>query len=188
MVQVVAGRGVRGLGDGPCSSGARTLVVLDRPLGVRQLLPAGTSAQQTDERTERALSDVFADAPAWPGDPWFHEAREVTRDEMTLARGPEHCGSQDAIYLSGTGLPAPRDERGPLWVRDPRGVLEHFPRAEAEFRARAVLPGDARATGYRQANVEVWTAPSDDGDFVYLVESGRPADVERWVRGGGGCA
>ena len=188
VVQVVAGRGARGLGEGPCSSGARTVVVLDRPLGQRRLMQAGTSAEQADDASEAVLSDVFGDAPEWPGDPWFHEGREVTRDELTLARGPEHCHWQDALYLSGTGLPAPRDERGQLWARDPRGVLEHVPRARAEFRAEAVLPHDARATGYRQGNIEVWTAPSDEGEYVYVVNSGRASDAERWVRGGGGCA
>lgn len=188
VVQVVAGRGERGLGDGPCSSGARTLVTLDRPLGQRELKQAGTAARQPDGPGQTSLADAFADAPDWPGDPWFHEGREVPRDELTLARGPEHCDWQDALYLSGTALPAPRDERGDLWARDPEGVLDHFPRARADFRADAVLPADARATGYRQGDAEVWTAPSDAGDYVYLVHAGRPDDAERWVRGGGGCA
>lgn len=188
VVQVVAARGARSLGEGPCSSGARTLVTLDRPLGRRHLKQAGTTSQPPGEPDRTSLAETFANAPEWPGDPWFHAGREVTRDEMTLARGPEHCSWQDAVYLSGSALPAPRDENGRLWARDPQGVLEHFPRAEADFRARAVLPEDARATGHRQGNAEVWTAPSDKGDYVYLVNTGRPADAERWVRGGGGCA
>jgi len=105
-----------------------------------------------------------------------------------VAAGPEHCSWQEAVYLSGTGLKAPRDMAGGLWERDPTGVLEHFPRAKRDFRARAVLPPDAADTGFRQGAVEVWTAPSDRAAYVYLVNGQDRADVERWVRGGGGCA
>jgi hypothetical protein len=51
-----------------------------------------------------------------------------------------------------------------------------------------VLPSDAAATGYTHGDVELWLAPSDNGEYVYLVNSRNRADVERWVRGGGGCA
>lgn len=186
VVQVVAGRRSE---DAGCLDGGRHVVRLDRPLGERRLLHAATDRELDPPAVAAVLlADLFDDAPPWPGEPFLQGDREVTRDEISLAAGPEHCGWQDAVYLGSSRLGAPRDERGGLWARDPDGVLTHAPEVRAGFRARAVLPPDARATGYRQGAVEVWTAPSDGAEFVYLVNSTDRADVERWVRGGGGCA
>ena len=166
---------------------ARAILALSAPLGSRPLLHAATSASD-DPRSEASLAEHFEDVPRWPGEPWFQDGREVTHSELAVAAGPEHCDWQEATFLSGYGLDAPRDSAGRLWARDPGGVLEHFPKAKAEFQAQAVLPADAVDTGYRQGHVEVWTAPSDAAEYVYLVNGADPGDVERWVRGGGGCA
>lgn len=137
---------------------------------------------------ERSLAQRYDEPPAWPGDPWTKDGTEVSRDELVLAAGAEHCDWEDSAFIAGEALEAPRDERGLLWVRDPRGVLDHDPRAQAEFRSPAALPADAEWTGYVQDGVELWAAPSDKADYVYLVNRGDRQDVERWVRGGGLCA
>lgn len=166
---------------------SRAILALAAPLGIRPLLHAPTSARDEDGGG-RSLAEVFEDAPVWPGDPWFQDGREVLHSELSVAAGPEHCDWQEAVYLGGNGLDAPRDQDGRLWSRDPMGVLEHFPRAQQEFRSPAVLPDDAVDTGYRQAAVELWVAPSDEARYVYFVNAQDRTDVERWVRGGGGCA
>ena len=177
--------------DSDCRShrvgSARAILALSAPLGARPLLHAPTSASD-DRESASSLAELYEDVPPWPGEPWFQDGREVTHSELTVAAGPEHCDWQEAAFLSGYGLEAPRDSDGRLWTRDPQGVLEHFPRAEADFRAHAVLPADAVDTGYRQGHVELWTAPSDAAAYVYLVNAADRDDVERWVRGGGGCA
>lgn len=138
--------------------------------------------------TGGSLADRYDEAPAWPGAPWTKNGLEVPREELVLAAGPEHCGWQDSAFIGGEALSAPRDEVGPHWVRDPRGVLTFDPRAQAEFRSPAQLPSDAAWTGYAQDGVELWVAPSDRADYVYLVNSTDRSDTERWVRGGGLCA
>ena len=145
--------------------------------------------QESDsEDSARSLADRYDNPPIWPADPWTKGGTEVSRDELVLAAGAEHCGWEDSAFLAGEALKAPRDDRGPLWVRDPRGVLEHEPRAQAEFRSPAELPADAEWTGYAQDGVELGVAASDNADYVYLVNRGNREDIERWVRGGGFCA
>lgn len=134
-----------------------------------------------------SLSSGFDDAPMWPGEPWTKDGQEVSTREISLAAGPEHCSWQEAVFLGAAVLPAPRDG-GHLWSRDPQGVLTHHPRAQQEFQARATLPADAGFTGYAQGPVELWVAPSDGWEYVYLVNAENRDDVERWVQGGGGCA
>ena len=137
---------------------------------------------------DRSLAERYDEAPAWPGDPWVKDGVEVPRDELVLAAHAQHCGWEQSALIGGEALAAPRDERGSLWVRDPRGVLSHDPRAKADFRSPAVLPADAEWTGYAQDGVELWVAASDNADYVYLVNRANRNDVERWVRGGGLCA
>lgn len=138
--------------------------------------------------SRRSLADRYDESPRWPGDPWIKEGKEISRDELVLAAGAEHCGWEESAFIAGEALDAPQDERGSLWVRDPKGVLDHDPRAKAEFRSPAALPADASWTGYAQDGVELWVAASDKSDFVYLVNRANRTDVERWVRGGGLCA
>jgi hypothetical protein len=136
----------------------------------------------------RSLADRYNAPPVWPGDPWTKYGREVPQDELVLAAGPEHCGWQESTYIGGKALSKPRARLGAYWVRDPKGVLDFEPRLQAEFRPRAALPADAVWTGYAQDGVELWVAPSDSADYVYLVNVADRRDVERWVRGGGLCA
>lgn len=187
-------------GDSLCPANPVTpyTVPLTEPLGDRTVVngnhggttPARMTPAGGDDSAapERSLADRYDDPPPYPGEPWTKDGKEVPRDELVLAAGPEHCDWQESTSLRGRGLSAPRDERGRQWVRDPKGVLGFDPRAKAQFRARAELPADAAWTGYVQDGVEVWVAPNDDAEYVYLVNSADRRDVERWVRGGGLCA
>jgi hypothetical protein len=142
--------------------------------------PAGESAAPS-------LADLFAATGEYPGTRWTRGGKEVPAQDLSLAQGPTHCQWERALFLGGAVLPVGSSgER--LWTRDPEGVLTHFPRAKQEFEAHAALPADAADTGYRYGVVELWLAPSDDGEYVYLVNARNRSDVERWVRGGGGCA
>lgn len=171
-----------------CLRNVRVALALSRPLGSRQLLHAATRSAVVDAADRRTLAERYDNAPEWPAPPWYKDGQEVLLSELTLWRGPEHCNWEAATYLGGNALGNYRDSRGNLWVRDPHGVLEHFPRAKRDFRSRVALPVDAAATGFEQPGVELWKAASDRGDYVYLVNSHDRQDVERWVRGGGFCA
>lgn len=151
---------------------------------------AGTSDSVRTPRTAvgPSLAQLFDRAPQWPGRPWTRGGDTVSTDVLSLSAGPAHCDWQDAAFISGTALPAPRDGQGGDWVRDPDGVLRHVPQAEVEFRARAALPVDAVDTGFRQGRVELWTAASDRSAYVYLVNARDRDDVERWVRAFAACA
>lgn len=115
--------------------------------------------QQVDDSDSdgpaRSLAERYDEPPAWPGNPWTKNGKEVLRDELLLAAGAEQCNWEDSAFIAGAALEAPRDERGLLWVRDPNGVLDHDPRAKAEFRSPAAVPADAKWTGYAQDGVEL---------------------------------
>jgi hypothetical protein len=166
----------------PCTS--FFVLTLDAPLGDRTLLHAPTSLREDT----RSLAERFSPSEPWPGQPWYRAGKEVLPREVSLSAGPEHCGWERATFLGAEELPAPKDARGRLWVRDPEGALDHFPGAKAGFMARATLPPDAEFTGYESGHLELWTAPSDFPEHIYVVNDLDPTDVERWVRGGGGCA
>ena len=64
-----------------------------------------------------------------------------------------------------------------MYIRDPEGVYG------AEFRDRldlhATLPPDVRRSGYRVGQIELYLAPSDQDDAIYVVA---PPGAERWPR------
>ena len=74
--------------------------------------------------SRRSLADPYDEPPRWPGDPRTKNGEEISRDELVLAAGAEHCGWGDSPFVAGEALDAPRDQRGTLWVRDPEGVLD----------------------------------------------------------------
>jgi hypothetical protein len=134
-----------------------------------------------------SLASRFEDPPAWPGHPWHKNGQPVPESELVLARGDAHCGAEDTAYIGGAALGTNGgDAFRSVWSRDPNGVINETTRDG--FRARAELPPDAAFTGYTQGAVELWVAPSDRGEYVYLVNAENRSDVERWVAGGGGCA
>ena len=112
---------------------------------------------------------------------WRNAAGDKVDDEVRMYRGPSHCDWENVVFLAvgwplGRSLEPPR-AAGRQYVRDPNGVLprEVF-RGELELDAR--LPREARDTGYRAGELELWIA--DDAErHVYVV---RPDGVERWPR------
>jgi hypothetical protein len=133
------------------------------------------------------LASRFEDPPEWPGHPWRKNGEAVPVSELQLARGADHCGWGNSAYIGGGALGTNGgDAVRSVWSRDPNGVINETTRAG--FRAEAELPLDAAFTGYTQGPVELWVAPGDNGEYVYLVNADNHADVERWVAGGGGCA
>jgi hypothetical protein len=62
------------------------------------------------------------------------------------------------------------------FIRDPAGVIGYGVRGKLAIAVD--LPDDARDTGYRNGELELWLAPSDPG-AAYLRAGD---DVERWPR------
>ena len=142
------------------------------------------SAQSSAETT--SLAARYQNPPEYPGEPWQKAGTPVPATELQLARGATHCNWQDSAYIGGKALGTNGDDPiRAVWSRDPSGVIND--RTKAGFKAKARLPDDASFTGYTQGPVELWTAASDGGEYVYLVNSTDRTDVERWVAGGGGC-
>jgi hypothetical protein len=82
--------------------------------------------------------------------------------------GPAHCGWESTVWLFLDG-----DRR--LYLRDPLGVLRDT--SVADYLPKTDMPADAKATGFRSRDRELFTTP--DKDFVYVRT---PAGVERWPR------
>jgi hypothetical protein len=107
------------------------------------------------------------------------DGRPVDGRELNSIAGPDHCGWQSAVMLRlrwplGTVSRTAAEIR--QFIRDPRGVIDQ------DFRVRLAihiaLPPDARATGYRNGELELWLSPSAR-DSAYLRVGD---DVERWPR------
>ncbi|MEV0174284.1 hypothetical protein AB0I00_24580 [Streptomyces sp. NPDC050803] len=94
--------------------------------------------------------------------------------------GPEHCDWQSAHFLS-TG----RGKDGRLYARDPDKVLPPGALTSA-YDGDVPMPGDARDTGYRYGERELWLT-KDDRAPAYVRT---PDGVEAWpqVNDGFGCA
>lgn len=136
--------------------------------------------------------------------PWLDAAGRPAADRVSEFWGASHCGWQDVRFLALT-----RDGETATYARDPRGTFprESYlsgaalraagldpgrPQLPDDLR-RAVrkgagtlvldldadLPPDAQPTGYRRGVREIWTSPSDGGDYVYVVG---PEGAERWPR------
>lgn len=166
-----------------CGRAAIAALDLKQPLGTRALLHAPTQGQLDEIPPRAAVAEEFDRRIEGHGESWFRDGREVGRPEITVTSGPSHCGWESAHFLIGSALSTQS-----FWVRDPAGALEHLPRAKNDFRRRAVLPVDARPTGYERGSIQIWTAPSDRGQYVYLVHRDHRDDAERWVKGQSLCA
>ncbi|WAZ25832.1 hypothetical protein STRCI_007355 [Streptomyces cinnabarinus] len=108
------------------------------------------------------------------------DGRRVPITTVNTSVGPEHCDWQQAHFLS-TG----QGKDGRLYVRDPAGVLP--PDAlSSPYDGDVRLPADARDTGYRYEDQELWLT-DDDPAKAYIRT---PDGVEAWpeVNDGFGCA
>jgi hypothetical protein len=100
---------------------------------------------------------------------------------MVSFDGPGHCDWESVTFLQLAWPPgrvaASEGARGVRqYLRDPNGVLAAL---SAGGFGRAVLPTDARDSGYRHGPYHLWVSRSDADRFIYVVGPGR---VERWPR------
>jgi hypothetical protein len=84
--------------------------------------------------------------------------------------GSSHCGWQAATFIA---------FRNGQYVRDEKGVVAE--QSNVTYDASAMLPEDARFTGWRRGNAELWVSPLELGEQrifrnIYIVH---PARVER---------
>ena len=142
------------------------------------------------------IATALTTACSTPGDefvgPWTDPAGSIVpadRDRgfvIESYRGPEHCDWDSVIFLEAAWPPGsmiddvfygdpgstPR-----IFLRDEEGRLAEYERGA--FRANAVLPSDAEATGLRRGPWSLWTARSAPS-YVFLVSE---ESVERWPEG-----
>ncbi len=103
---------------------------------------------------------------------WTKGGRSDVRT-VTSHPGPQHCEWQSATFLYVNSRP---------YVRDPEDLVGDGFREG--LRLATKLPKDARDTGFRADELELWLSPSDEGAFLRV-----GADVERWPRADGvGCS
>ncbi|MET7700876.1 hypothetical protein [Streptomyces sp. NPDC005485] len=107
------------------------------------------------------------------------DGRRVATTKVSSAEGAEHCDWQSAHFL---GLGHGKD--AVLYARDPAKVLGTQLLTSA-YDADVPMPADARDTGYRFHDWQLWVTP--DKKKVYVRT---PDGVEAWPRtkNGVGCA
>ncbi|GAA4975442.1 hypothetical protein [Kineococcus glutinatus] len=119
-----------------------------------------------------------AGSAAAPTGTWSREDGSPAA-QVRSARGEEHCGWDEAVFLRMPWPPGAVDSAGPgddrTYLRDPDGVVAGGRYAEA-FDADAALPPDAVDTGLRLDGVQLWTTPG--GDVAYLRDP--EGGVEAW--------
>ncbi|MFC9288668.1 hypothetical protein [Streptomyces sp. NPDC057052] len=108
------------------------------------------------------------------GSPRYEFWTDVRGERQPVARihsstGPEHCGWQSARFLT-----LGRGETATTYVRDPDGVLG-TDLLTAPYDPDAPLPADARDTGYRYGEGQLWL--TDDRRTAYVRT---PGGVEAW--------
>ncbi|HEX6130498.1 MAG TPA: Gmad2 immunoglobulin-like domain-containing protein [Actinomycetota bacterium] len=99
--------------------------------------------------------------------------------------GADHCGWTSVTFMHmgwPVGSVVEKAGEARQYVRDPQGLLGAF--TSSPFDPDATLPDGAAATGFRHGAWELWKAPSDEDEAVYVVNGDPSAGgaVERWVR------
>jgi hypothetical protein len=92
----------------------------------------------------------------------------VDGQELNSIAGPDHCNWQSAVMMHlgwplGTVSQSTAEIR--QFIRDPDGVIGYGVRDKLAIAID--LPDDARDTGYRNGEVELWLSPSDP-DAAFL--------------------
>jgi hypothetical protein len=116
--------------------------------------------------------------PAERGD-WTVGGQIAPADIIALRRGPDHCGWHDLTILAigwPIGLRMRTSETAREYVRDPAGLASSS--LIGPFDGAAVMPGDAKYSGFSYGTDELWLA-ADVERFVYIV---RGSVIERWAR------
>lgn len=124
-----------------------------------------------------SVASAFDAPPPYPGYVWTRNGERASEFEITTIAGPDHCGwGSAAVMFIGWPPPrlAPTADDARQFVRDPNGVMGR--RFREDLRRAVRLPPDARSTGFRHGDIEVFVSPSDDTG-IYVVS---PRDVERW--------
>jgi hypothetical protein len=103
--------------------------------------------------------------------------RRVPVTTLSSSDGPAHCDWQKAHFL---GLGVREDRR--TYVRDPSGVFDSA-LLTAAYDDDVRMPGEARDTGYRRGDWQLWR--TDDTSRVYVRT---PDGVEAWPRAKHGVA
>lgn len=146
-------------------------------------LPVQTAAPVAIRPTDQppALGSLFDPPPPYPGYQWTRNGVPISNYELTTAAGPEHCGLQSATFLTigwPPGTVSTSAAQARLYIRDPRGVITERPYRQ-RLDLHAMLPSDARPTGYRYGPLEIYLSPSDQDEAIYVVG---PSGAERWPR------
>jgi hypothetical protein len=127
----------------------------------------------------RTVAGYFSPPQPFPGPTWTRDGQPVDGRELNSIAGPDHCDWQSAVIMH-LGWPLGTVSQSAVeirqFIRDPDGVID--PRLRDRLARHVTLPADARDTGYRQQELELWLSPSEP-DVAYLRAS---EDVERWPR------
>ena len=149
-----------------------------RPINVVRIPVTLTAG--ADDPVAEAIEGVWSDADGAP----LPDGTDPSTDfalTMHVYEGPDHCGWTSVSFMSlawplGTTTEPPGDFR--QYLRDPLGVLSEF---HASTFSDGRLPDDAEPTGYHRGSWELWVAPSDADDAVYVAE-GDPRNGGTWER------
>jgi hypothetical protein len=118
------------------------------------------------------------------GDEWVGPDGSAGRDTVIVSCGPRHC-DWESTQIASIDWEQLGDEgpgRDP-YVRDPAAVGLDGDQVAGAYEEDALLPEDARDTGYASTGVELWVAPERDAIFF-----AGPDRVERWPQLRVGCA
>lgn len=135
-----------------------------------------------------SVSAAFDNPPSYPGYQWTRNGKSVTNEELGTSAGPNHCDWQSATILTlgwPVGTVSKTAATARFYIRDPKGAMGRTFRQDLVI--HATLPTDARPTGYKLGNIELYLSPSDQDQAVYLATS---SGAERWPRANPfyGCA
>jgi Immunoglobulin-like domain of bacterial spore germination len=194
-----------------CGSGCRGDFSVEVPYSVGGPQPGAIVVfeESAEDGTHQHTVRIPVTLTPGPQDPvaaevegqWFDEAGKALPDGsnggpfvMSVYEGPDHCGMTSLSIASlawpiGTSFTRP-DEAGinnRQYIRDPQSLGWTSP--TAPFDAGDKLPDDASFTGYQRGDWQLWVAPSDQNEAIYMVH-GDPAaggTWERWPRGRIGC-
>lgn len=172
-------RPIQGTGGGPVVAG--TYEIYSKPASLCRAAFHVTAPVTVFARPS-ALGAFFDSAPEYPGYQWTRHGRHAVRGfELTTAAGPGHCELQSATFLTigwPLGTVSRTSAEARQFIRDPRGVVRPG-NLQHELDLHATLPSDARPSGYRYADLEIYFSPSDQDSAVYVVGQ---AGAERWPR------
>jgi hypothetical protein len=117
--------------------------------------------------------------PRDPGPIWTKGGRPVDGRELKSIAGPDHCNWQHMVCLQvgwPLGTRAKQWQDAHRFLRDPTGTFDCG--VQGTLLLHVTLPPDARATGYRNGELELWLSPSDQNSAFLRVGT----DVEERPR------